>query len=392
MRILHLCSYYPTTPLYRELVQVLDRRGFEQTVFVPSFDPTHVGRHAPQSLPRGEMIYAVPYRLTDRFFYHRKRKKTLRALREAVVPSDFDLFHAHSLFTNGAVAHELARESGSRFVVAVRGTDIALFYRYALHLRRHAHAILEAAESVVFISPAGRERFLQALREPRIRRMVTAKARVIPNGLDPFWIDNRAPSPRPLQDPARLLYVGRFLPLKRIRALIRAVRLLNRQGVAARLTLIGAGPEHAPVTRAARDEPDLFETRSWLDDRAELLAAYRDADLFVMPSRRETFGLVYLEAMSQGVPIVYGRGTGFDGLFADGVVGYPTGGSARSIAASIERGLAVHGALAEQCLRLAPCFSWDAVADAYSRLYRGETELPEVGWSGGRSVSERNAQ
>ena len=42
-----------------------------------------------------------------------------------------------------------------------------------------------------------------------------------------------------------------------------------------------------------------------------------------MPSFPETFGLVYVEAMSQGLPIIYTKGQGIDGYFEDGKVGYP---------------------------------------------------------------------
>ncbi len=53
-----------------------------------------------------------------------------------------------------------------------------------------------------------------------------------------------------------------------------------------------------------------------------LMPLYREADVFLLPSRRETFGLVYAEAISQGLPVLYGRGQGFDGQFEDGRVGY----------------------------------------------------------------------
>ena len=47
-----------------------------------------------------------------------------------------------------------------------------------------------------------------------------------------------------------------------------------------------------------------------------------ESDIFVMPSRYETFGLVYVEALSQGLPVIYTRGQGFDGQIPDGEVGY----------------------------------------------------------------------
>ena len=47
-----------------------------------------------------------------------------------------------------------------------------------------------------------------------------------------------------------------------------------------------------------------------------------NSDIFVMPSKFETFGLVYVEALTQGLHLIYTRGQGFDGYFADGTIGY----------------------------------------------------------------------
>ncbi len=56
--------------------------------------------------------------------------------------------------------------------------------------------------------------------------------------------------------------------------------------------------------------------------KIELAERYRNSDIFIMPSKPQTFGLVYVEALTQGLPIIYGKGQGFDGYFDEGVVGY----------------------------------------------------------------------
>ena len=57
-------------------------------------------------------------------------------------------------------------------------------------------------------------------------------------------------------------------------------------------------------------------------DKTKIIDVYRDSDIFVMPSKFETFGLVYVEALTQGLHLIYTKGQGFDGYFADGTVGY----------------------------------------------------------------------
>ena len=57
-------------------------------------------------------------------------------------------------------------------------------------------------------------------------------------------------------------------------------------------------------------------------DKEEVIKYYNQSDIFVMPSLHETFGLVYAEALSQGLPIIYSQGQGIDGFFTEGQVGY----------------------------------------------------------------------
>lgn len=55
---------------------------------------------------------------------------------------------------------------------------------------------------------------------------------------------------------------------------------------------------------------------------SELIKIYGENNIFIMPSHHETFGLVYPEAMSQGMPVIYSEGEGFDGYFKNGFIGY----------------------------------------------------------------------
>ncbi|MCM1113853.1 MAG: glycosyltransferase family 4 protein, partial [Muribaculum sp.] len=93
-------------------------------------------------------------------------------------------------------------------------------------------------------------------------------------------------------------------------------------------------------------------------------------DLFVMPSRTETFGLVYAEAISQGLPVLYTRGQGFDGQFTEGVVGYAVdadnpGEIAERIADAAEHLAELSG----NGLRLAERFCWREICERYRDLY-----------------------
>ena len=53
-----------------------------------------------------------------------------------------------------------------------------------------------------------------------------------------------------------------------------------------------------------------------------MIPFYKSAHIFVMPSLTETFGIVFIEALSQGLPLIYTKGQGIDGYFPQGFVGY----------------------------------------------------------------------
>ena len=117
--------------------------------------------------------------------------------------------------------------------------------------------------------------------------------------------------PRPA-DPARdrregirLLFVGPLIQRKGLRTLVEALPALRRASVPFRLKLVGEGPEEAPLRglAASLGVAGDVEFEGFVEERL-LVAAYQQADLFVFPSLLEGFGLVLVEAMACGLPIV----------------------------------------------------------------------------------------
>ncbi len=117
---------------------------------------------------------------------------------------------------------------------------------------------------------------------------------VIPNGVDATLL---AREPRPARDPEspqRVVFLGRLDPVKRIPMLMRAVARVDR----ARLDIFGDGPERATLEAQAATLPQVTLHGSVSRERA-----LRDADVLVLPSEAEGFGLVLIEAMAAGVPV-----------------------------------------------------------------------------------------
>lgn len=112
-----------------------------------------------------------------------------------------------------------------------------------------------------------------------------------------------------------LLYVGRVSAEKEIEQIKPVLGAIP----GARLAIVGDGPNREALTAHFADTPTHFV--GYLQG-LELASAYASADAFVFPSRTETLGLVLLEAMAAGCPVVAARSGGIPDIVTDGVNGY----------------------------------------------------------------------
>lgn len=133
----------------------------------------------------------------------------------------------------------------------------------------------------------------------------------------PESLPDRDP-PRP--DRVRLGAVGRMVPLKGFAVAIHAVAALRRRGVEASLDFAGDGPERDKLVALAERlaVSDHVRMRGTLSDMG---AFYREIDVLVAPSLRETFGLINAEAMTHGIPVVTAAVDGVPEVVADGETG-----------------------------------------------------------------------
>lgn len=118
-----------------------------------------------------------------------------------------------------------------------------------------------------------------------------------------------------------ILYVGRFAPEKEVEFAIRALTSV-RKGIEACLVIVGSGPLKGYYVELARRLgvlSNLIVADSVPHD--QLPAYYNAADLFVLPSSRETFGIVLVEAQACGLPVVAANSSGIPEAVIDGETG-----------------------------------------------------------------------
>ena len=117
-----------------------------------------------------------------------------------------------------------------------------------------------------------------------------------------------------------IIHVSNFRPVKRAEAVIDIFDRLRRR-VPARLLLVGDGPDMDEAGRRAR-ELGLADAVEQLGEQEQVVPLLSVADLFLLPSEQESFGLAALEAMACQVPVVASRVGGLPEVIDDGITGF----------------------------------------------------------------------
>ena len=155
-----------------------------------------------------------------------------------------------------------------------------------------------------------------------IDRYFPGDYKVIPNGVDVVRFQRAVPIARWQDGVANLLFVGRHEPRKGLLDLLKAYRILRKAGCHCRLLVVGTGPQEREARRyvlARRMQGVEFLGRVSDEEKAQL---YRTADVFISPATGgESFGVVLLEAMAAGAPIVASDIHGYKGVVRRGAQG-----------------------------------------------------------------------
>ena len=363
MNVLQICSYYAGRKrLYDQFNRSVGEVGVDSTFYVPTKADLII------SSDESNVIESVCFSNIDRLFFFQKHRRIFKDVQQKIDVVSFDLFHAHSLFSNGYIAYKLSKKYNIPYVVAVRNTDLNLFYRYMIHLRPLGNRILKDATAVIFFNEAYRDKTINTYVPLKWREEIRAKSRVIPNGIDSFWLENKYLRETQRDSGCvRLVYAGEINRNKTLTASLEACRILIKRGYAVHYLAVGNILDKKVAVQLA--EAPFAEHRDRCP-KEQLISFYRNSDVFLMPSITETFGLVYAEAMTQGLPVVYTRGQGFDRQFEEGAVGYSVDcHNPQEIADRILDCIGRYEEISSNCVSLCDKFNWDTIAQQYLELY-----------------------
>jgi glycosyltransferase involved in cell wall biosynthesis len=292
------------TPEYRHVVYSLNRANWKSGVVPLRFaqDRTALSYGAP---PKG--------------FQHASRLKVVADwIRDDIRAQgiEADLIHAHKLSVEGLVALDLHRALGAPFVCDIWGDTDLKITRARLDLAPKWREILRSAGAVFACAPWATDQFAALF------GLELAKTTVLP----PIVQHDKFRPSKPCGRPRLMtLFDLNAYRRKNIDGLVRAVAEVARSIPDLTLDIWGAGRPEAfsEITEIVRRAG--AEGRIALKGRlpeGEFESTLNSYAAFVMPTLRETFGMVFVEALFAGLPILYTKGWSVDGLFDPTEVGY----------------------------------------------------------------------
>ena len=390
MRVLHIVTAFPRndrdviTPWLVEMLRRLQQRGLEVEVLTSAYKggggdqyagiPVHRFRYflrpwenltheeaAPERMRR-----SLIYRVLPVFFVAAGMFAAWRLARRR----RYDVIHVHWPLPLALLGWAAQRGRRAPLVTTFYGVELRLVKSSLKLLRSFVAWAARRSNRVVAIS---------SYTADEVRSLVNVPVEVIP-------YTTSLPSGAPAHHergagPATVLFVGRLVERKGLVHLLEAAAQL-RTDLPLRVVIVGDGSERERLEARGRDlrVSDIVEFRGKISDD-ELQAAYRAADVFVLPSVHdargdtEGLGVVLLEAMNLGVPVIGSRIGGIVDIVVDGESGLLVPpGDANALAAALRRVLtdtAVARRLGQAGQdRVRKDFTWDTITARWEAIYR----------------------
>jgi len=298
------------------------------------------------------ITYAQPFRLpgfTERIHYHEVEVPNYPLfehppynlalsveIQNVVEQHNLDLLHAHYAVphaTSAWIARELLARPAFRIVTTLHGTDITLVGQDP-SFRSLTEFSIRKSDGITAVSEYLKQETVA------IFGIEPERIRVLPNfvDLDKYRRDAFPCHRAKLSNPGEKIvtHISNFRAVKRVDDVVRTFARINRQ-LPARLLLVGDGPERGRIQHVAEEE-QVLDRVLFLGKQASVVELLSCSDLFLLTSEQEAFGLVALEAMSCGVPVVATLTGGIPEVVTHGESGYlaPVGAVEQMAAYGVE--------------------------------------------------------
>jgi glycosyltransferase involved in cell wall biosynthesis len=274
-----------------------------------------------------------------------------------------DIVNIHYLGIHALFVWLLQRSSKTPLIVSLHGGDVDSEPYQSKFKHWLFSTVLRRANRITSCSQTLLDEALSLLPE------IKSKAVVIHNGVNADLFLNAAPYDYPR---SYLLGVGQLVKHKGFDLLISAFDLIAAEYPDVDLLIAGGGPEYDTLCKQI-EATNLGERIRMLGsvDREQVAALMRGSLATAIPSRREPFGIVGLEAMASGRPIIASTIDGLKEALQGGEVTWFTSDNVQGLAQCLRTVLAQNNpSLIESNRELARGYSWQSVTEEYLKVYR----------------------
>jgi N-acetyl-alpha-D-glucosaminyl L-malate synthase BshA len=281
-----------------------------------------------------------------------------------------DLLHVHYAVPHAVSAYLAKQMVGDhlKVVTTLHGTDITVL-GYDQTLKDIIRLGIEKSDAVTAVSE---DLIVQTREVLQIKRHIE----LVYN-----FIDRREYYPREMGGFRKVfapfgetvfIHISNFRKVKRVCDVVKIFHKIT-QSIPAKLLMVGEGPE-LPVVRELADQLGVSRDITYLGKQEDVACVLSMADLLLLPSEKESFGLAALEAMACGKPVVSSNAGGLPEVIQDGVTGFilPIGDiegmAKKSILLATNKEL--YRSFSEQCIKRArEEFSHEKIAAQYEKIY-----------------------
>lgn len=334
MKVLIISHLYPSerNPSYgvfvHEQVKELKKQGCEVTVISPvKYSPFPLNLISKKwkkfsEIPLKEVIDGITVyhprypSLPKNIFFEKSGQYMYTCIHKLVtelhLQERFNLIHAHVALPNGYAAYKLSKLLKCPYVLTIHGQDFQKTIHYNDKCKQRIETALLHANKVFLVST----KLERLLNEASFKGKIDYT--IIPNGVDLEKLHNSNGEANFRTKGPKLLSVSNLYKEKAIDINLKAVSLLKENHPNLEYIVVGDGPEKHNLEILAKDlgiENHVLFLGAFKHEA--VLEIMKECDVFSMPSTNEAFGVVYIEAMAQGKPIIGCKGEGPQDIIID---------------------------------------------------------------------------
>ncbi len=318
-------------------------------------------------------IYGLPYGLGLSLWMYMAGRKIKKIIKKHQL--HIDLIHAHKVTFEGLIARQLLKKCSYPYIVTFRGDTDTKLFKYKYFSRFLFKKVLNEAERVIVLAPWTLNILAKFWRKDN-------KSVLVPNIIK---LRNNSKKNNKMTDTFVSVFHLNVYKRKNIIRVIQAFNKLHQTYPQLKLDIIGGGDD--TVIRKFITSCKYPENFNLLGRMAheKVLGSYSKYAGFILPSFPETFGMVFIEALNAGIPVIYAKNSGIDGYFENGQVGESVyHDDTENIAENILKVFENNEAYRNTVLKLKDNgrlnqFSTSAVGEKYAKLlndvFKSDTDL-----------------